>query len=177
MHALNMKAFTNSRAASSCKCRSSSAFNNCVVLEVLELPARPEALHRAHIITPNSPLFYQQLGFPSPVMALGEQPTDSNIAVQGLAGLDIGSHLIKRAAADLVSTHPSLNLLVTLSPIPGFSRWLDGQLLSGSDLMKELFPVSGAAITADSGLDARSGVGGSAGVFAWTSVTDRQRRH
>lgn len=46
----------------------------------------------------------------------------------GLAGVDLGNNLIKRVAKELMAEHPTLRTLATLSPLPGFARWLDAQL-------------------------------------------------
>ena len=43
---------------------------------------------------------------------------------QGLAGVSFGSFLIKRVADDLARNLPNLKTFATLSPIPGFYRWL-----------------------------------------------------
>lgn len=43
---------------------------------------------------------------------------------QGLAGVDLGNFLIKKAAKLLLGELPQLKTLVTLSPIPGFRPWL-----------------------------------------------------
>ena len=45
---------------------------------------------------------------------------------KGLRGISFGNFLIKRVADDLRSRFPRLNRFVTLSPIPGFGRWLAG---------------------------------------------------
>lgn len=48
----------------------------------------------------------------------------------GLKGISFGSFLIKQVVEDLVRELPSLKTFVTLSPVPGFARWLasaDGQ--------------------------------------------------
>lgn len=50
----------------------------------------------------------------------------------GLAGIDIGNHLIKSAVTEIVTTLPSISKLVTLSPIPGFAGWLHSTLPSNS---------------------------------------------
>ena len=46
---------------------------------------------------------------------------------KGLKGVSFGSFLIKQVAADLQAELPQLKSFVTLSPVPGFRRWLDGQ--------------------------------------------------
>ena len=45
----------------------------------------------------------------------------------GLAGISFGNSLIKQVAADLSFALPGLRTFVTLSPIPGLTRWLDSQ--------------------------------------------------
>ena len=45
----------------------------------------------------------------------------------GLAGINVGEQLIRRAAAAMAVDLPSLERFVTLSPIPGFRRWLDAK--------------------------------------------------
>ncbi len=45
---------------------------------------------------------------------------------KGLRGISFGNFLIKRVVDDLCSRFPGLNQFVTLSPIPGFGRWLAG---------------------------------------------------
>ena len=42
----------------------------------------------------------------------------------GLAGISFGNSLIKQVAADLAAELPNLKTFVTLSPIPGLTRWL-----------------------------------------------------
>jgi malonyl-CoA decarboxylase len=46
---------------------------------------------------------------------------------RGLKGVSFGNFLIKQVAADLQSELPQLKTFVTLSPIPGFRRWLERQ--------------------------------------------------
>lgn len=43
---------------------------------------------------------------------------------KGLAGISFGNFLIKQVVADLHSELPYLSQFVTLSPVPGFARWL-----------------------------------------------------
>ncbi len=43
----------------------------------------------------------------------------------GLRGVSLGNFLIKRVAQKLIEEIPSLKLYSTLSPIPGFTRWLE----------------------------------------------------
>lgn len=46
----------------------------------------------------------------------------------GLSGLNLPNLLIKMAAADLQAEFPYMGVFYTLSPVPGFRRWLEGQL-------------------------------------------------
>lgn len=54
----------------------------------------------------------------------------------GLAGVNLGDLLIKRVVGALVADLPHLTIFSTLSPIPGFRRWLASQL---DDRSAELF--------------------------------------
>lgn len=51
----------------------------------------------------------------------------------GLAGISFGQFLIKQVAEDLLAEFPQLHTFVTLSPIPGFQRWLQKAAASGDD--------------------------------------------
>lgn len=50
---------------------------------------------------------------------------------EGLKGISFGNFLIKQVVEDLVRERPSLTTFVTLSPVPGFARWLNRVLASG----------------------------------------------
>ena len=43
----------------------------------------------------------------------------------GLAGISFGNFLIKRVVEELSGEFRNLKTFATLSPIPGFRRWLD----------------------------------------------------
>ena len=51
----------------------------------------------------------------------------------GLKGVSLGNFLIKRVAQKLIEEMPSLKTFCTLSPIPGFTQWLD----AGASLPEE----------------------------------------
>jgi malonyl-CoA decarboxylase len=51
----------------------------------------------------------------------------------GLRGVSFGNFLIKQVVEELVREIPSLKTFVTLSPVPGFSRWLSRTLATESD--------------------------------------------
>lgn len=61
----------------------------------------------------------------------------------GLAGISFGNFLIKRVAEELSGEFRNLRTFATLSPIPGFRRWLDPKLEAGED---ELFNEEEAAL-------------------------------
>lgn len=46
----------------------------------------------------------------------------------GLAGVDLGNHLIKSVVKQLKQELPKLDTFCTLSPIPNFSKWLKGKI-------------------------------------------------
>jgi malonyl-CoA decarboxylase len=43
----------------------------------------------------------------------------------GLKGVNLGNFLIKRVAEKIIQEIPSVRTFCTLSPVPGFNRWLD----------------------------------------------------
>ena len=53
-------------------------------------------------------------------------------AQKGLAGISFGNFLIKRVVQQLSGEFPNLKTFSTLSPIPGFRRWLDETLAEGA---------------------------------------------
>ncbi len=68
-----------------------------------------------------------------------QDPTQANAAIfysisnaqRGLDGISFGNFLIKRVVDGLSHEFPNLKTFATLSPIPGFLRWLDGALAEG----------------------------------------------
>ncbi len=51
---------------------------------------------------------------------------------KGLAGISFGNFLIKRVVATLSQEFPNLKTFSTLSPIPGFRKWLDSEIGAGA---------------------------------------------
>ncbi|GAA0566685.1 malonyl-CoA decarboxylase [Craurococcus roseus] len=49
---------------------------------------------------------------------------------EGLRGISFGNFLIKQVVEELKGELPRLQRFATLSPVPGFRRWLDGRLAS-----------------------------------------------
>jgi malonyl-CoA decarboxylase len=53
---------------------------------------------------------------------------------EGLRGISFGNFLIKQVAEDLKRELPGLDTFVTLSPVPGFARWLSGLAAEPGDV-------------------------------------------
>ncbi len=106
-----------------------------------------------HPQMPNVPLVFVEValtrGIPAHIGALlteDRNPIDtgkadtavfysiSNTQV-GLKGVSFGNFLIKQVVEELVRELPNLSTFVTLSPVPGFARWMSKQesLMSGSN--------------------------------------------
>jgi malonyl-CoA decarboxylase len=58
----------------------------------------------------------------------------------GLRGISFGNFLIKQVVEELNAEFPQLKRFSTLSPIPGFRRWLEQRLADGSDPDAALLP-------------------------------------
>ncbi|HYE48158.1 MAG TPA: malonyl-CoA decarboxylase [Azospirillaceae bacterium] len=54
-------------------------------------------------------------------------------AQKGLAGISFGNFLIKRVVDLVADEFPNVRTFATLSPIPGFRRWLDSELAREGD--------------------------------------------
>jgi malonyl-CoA decarboxylase len=97
-----------------------------------------------HPQLPDEPLIFIEVAL-TRGMSASVQPllhTDSSVAAaadadcaifysitncqEGLRGISFGNLLIKQVAEDLKRELPRLGTFATLSPIPGFRRWLDG---------------------------------------------------
>ncbi|XP_048726703.2 malonyl-CoA decarboxylase, mitochondrial isoform X1 [Caretta caretta] len=53
-----------------------------------------------------------------------------SLTQQGLQGVELGTHLIKRVVKELQGKFPQIKVFSSLSPIPGFTKWLIGLLSS-----------------------------------------------
>ena len=91
-----------------------------------------------------------------PLLDLGRRPIDPAEATtavfysisntqKGLAGVSFGHFLIKQVVEELKRELPNLKTFVTLSPVPGFARWLAGTL---GDEGSVLDPDTRAALAA-----------------------------
>ncbi|MBS28809.1 MAG: malonyl-CoA decarboxylase [Alphaproteobacteria bacterium] len=56
-------------------------------------------------------------------------------AQPGLSGVSFGDFLIKRVVEHLSHELPNIKTFATLSPVPGFRRWLDGRLNESTELL------------------------------------------
>ncbi|WP_454684572.1 malonyl-CoA decarboxylase [Ancylobacter moscoviensis] len=53
---------------------------------------------------------------------------------KGLGGVSFGNFLIKQVVEEISREFPALRTFVTLSPVPGFRAWLDGELANSASL-------------------------------------------
>lgn len=70
----------------------------------------------------------------------------------GLAGISFGNFLIKNVVEELRKEMPGLKTFVTLSPIPGFRRWLKNADLEGlvdEDMMEQVRAPIGRVVAAE----------------------------
>ena len=74
-------------------------------------------------------------------------------AQQGLMGISFGNFLIKRVVDSLKTELPNIRTFSTLSPVPGFARWLQGLT---EEEMDGLIGEEGRADLAEMGNDANS---------------------
>jgi len=80
---------------------------------------------------------------------------------EGLRGISFGNFLIKQVAEDLKRELPGLDTFVTLSPVPGFARWLagvageNGELALTNEERSELARRPGETISLDDVTKAR----------------------
>jgi malonyl-CoA decarboxylase len=95
-----------------------------------------------HPVMPDEPLIFVQValtqGLANSVQSLLDSPADTAMTEQadtaifysisdcqgGLRGISFGNFLIKQVVMELQSELPNLQEFATLSPIPGFRRWI-----------------------------------------------------
>jgi malonyl-CoA decarboxylase len=70
---------------------------------------------------------------------------------QGLAGISFGNFLIKRVVDELSAEFSNLKTFATLSPIPGFRRWLEGKASDQALLTAEERQSLAAAVGPEAG--------------------------
>lgn len=98
-----------------------------------------------HPALPDDPLIFVEVAFTdelpgavAPILSLDSDigdPRKARCAIfysitncqEGLRGISFGNFLIKQVAADLQAQLPNLRIFATLSPVPGFAKWLTRQ--------------------------------------------------
>ncbi|XP_077165959.1 malonyl-CoA decarboxylase, mitochondrial [Paroedura picta] len=70
-----------------------------------------------------------------------------SLTQQGLQGVELGTYLIKRVVKELQMEFPQLKVFSTLSPIPGFTKWLIGLLSSASKEVGRSSPFTEAELS------------------------------
>lgn len=70
-------------------------------------------------------------------------------AQPGLSGVSFGDFLIKQVVEHLSHELPNIKTFATLSPIPGFRRWLDGRIADGAELLNHEQKEALAAVAGD----------------------------
>jgi len=70
---------------------------------------------------------------------------------QGLAGISFGNFLIKRVVEELSAEFRNIKTFATLSPIPGFRRWLEGKASDPTLLTPEEQQSLAAVVGAEAG--------------------------
>ena len=112
-----------------------------------------------HPQMPEEPLVFVEValtrGIPSEIAKLiaadrqALSPAEADTAVfysisntqNGLRGISFGNFLIKQVVEELLQEQPGLKTFVTLSPVPGFAKWLAAQTQdrAGERLPQQLF--------------------------------------
>jgi malonyl-CoA decarboxylase len=120
-----------------------------------------------HPAMPDEPLIFVEValvnGIANNVQALLDQtaptkdPEQADTAIfysisnaqRGLSGVSFGDFLIKQVVERLSARLPNVKTFATLSPIPGFRRWLDGRIKDGADLLSHEQEASLRAVAGD----------------------------
>ncbi|NNE86722.1 MAG: decarboxylase [Silicimonas sp.] len=96
-----------------------------------------------HPSMPTEPLIFVEVALTKEEFdAISETSADTAVFYSisncqaGLAGVSFGNSLIKQVARDLSRDLPNLKTFVTLSPIPGFNKWLSTEGLKQDDPAK-----------------------------------------
>jgi malonyl-CoA decarboxylase len=109
-----------------------------------------------HPNMPDEPLIFVEVALTTSVpktiddiLAEGRQPiqaSDAKIAVfysisncqDGLKGISFGNLLIKQCVRELQKELPGVSYFCTLSPVPGFGKWLSNELAVGPSLASRI---------------------------------------
>ncbi len=127
-----------------------------------------------HPALPGEPLIFVEValvqGLANSVRALLERDNDEAAQLQrareadtaifysisncqdGLRGISFGNFLIKQVVEELRAELPGLRQFSTLSPVPGFRKWLEAKLAAGAVPAFTLSEEEGAALFAATGL-------------------------
>ncbi|WP_448202964.1 malonyl-CoA decarboxylase [Azospirillum sp. sgz302134] len=97
----------------------------------------------------------------------------------GLAGISFGNFLIKRVVDGLTTEFPNIKYFATLSPIPGFRRWMDKELAEGGDAL--LTPPESERLAEelakhDSDLDGTHPLAAALAIPGWQADESLQKR-
>jgi malonyl-CoA decarboxylase len=122
-----------------------------------------------HPALPGEPLIFVEVALLSgiatriePLLALGPDVVGDvknadtaifysiNNCQDGLRGISFGNFLIKQVVEELRTEFPSLACFATLSPVPGFRRWLESNLAETSEF---LLPAERTALAPFAGED------------------------
>lgn len=108
-----------------------------------------------HPAMPDDPLIFVEVALLSevpdaigPILAADRKRTDLDTATvatfysisnchAGLRGVSFGNFLIKQVVAELQKLRPNLKTFVTLSPVPGFRKWVAQSLQNGDALLSD----------------------------------------
>ncbi len=130
-------------------------------------PADRQCYAFFHPAMPDEPLIFVEValtaGIPGSIDALlseDRQPIAADEATtavfysisncqKGLAGISFGNFLIKQVATDLMQSLPNLKTFVTLSPVPGLTRWMRQQAEDGDEQRRALLEQLIEAKSAD----------------------------
>jgi malonyl-CoA decarboxylase len=132
-------------------------------------PADRQCFAFFHPAMPDEPLIFVEValtaGIPGSIDALlseDRQPIVADAATtavfysisncqRGLAGISFGNFLIKQVATDLMQSLPNLKTFVTLSPVPGMTRWMrqEADAKDGDEQRHALLTQLAEAKTAD----------------------------
>ncbi len=104
-----------------------------------------------HSALPDDPLVFVEVALVKgisrdidPIIGLDRDETDLaevdtaifysiNNCLEGLTGISFGNFLIKQVVVELAKELPQLTTYSTLSPVPGFSRWMNNAILADED--------------------------------------------
>jgi malonyl-CoA decarboxylase len=117
-----------------------------IFVEVALVDSMADSVQR--LLDPDAPLVPAQLAEAAIFYSISNTQA-------GLAGVSLGDFLIKRVVDELSRELPSLKTFATLSPLPGYSRWLRHYL--ESDGVLELAPAGLAPDEARQALEAALG--------------------